>query len=211
MSSRKPDTQPPTTASTTQEPVQTTTPWRQRLQQQVTTPAAVLGLFSAFILTAVSVQPSPAELASFDTSTVDDRPAAIADSSAQQPADTVPREIIVASVPDGPEPTELPVPPERPDSDDFAPPPNRTLSYPQMKRYATAALAAQRYRNAFRMAERAYQETPSQDVLVIKGKAACGLKNKSAAKAVVKELPVASKVRRDVRSACRGHGIRLGA
>ncbi len=75
---------------------------------------------------------------------------------------------------------------------------------------AQQALDERRYRDAYRLATRSQYKRRSNATLLIKGLAACGMKDSDAAKDVVRALPQRDDRRKAIRKSCRDRGARIG-
>ena len=83
------------------------------------------------------------------------------------------------------------------------------MSAKELRQAARAALNKRKYGDAYRLAGKANRKQASEAGHALRVEAACGMKNQSAAKSAFDHIET-GKVRRDLRSRCRGHGIRLG-
>ncbi len=91
-----------------------------------------------------------------------------------------------------------------------APDPTSDMTADELREEATKALKEKRYRDAYRLSTRSYYKKKDNGTLLIKGKAACGMKDDKAAKAAVKALPRGDERRKDIRTYCRDRGVRVG-
>ena len=75
---------------------------------------------------------------------------------------------------------------------------------------AKTALKEKRYRDAYRLATRSNYKKKSNETMLVKGKAACGMKDEKAAKNVMKDFALNDDRRKEIRNFCRDRGVRVG-
>lgn len=83
------------------------------------------------------------------------------------------------------------------------------MSAEELLAEAKEAYEKGRARDAYRLANQSHRKKKSNEALEVKAKAACRMNDKDLAKSALKKLPLGS-ARRDVRQACRDHGVRVG-
>jgi hypothetical protein len=84
-----------------------------------------------------------------------------------------------------------------------------SMTAEELELAAKEALAQKRYRDAYRLAGRAYTKKKTETALAMRVHAACGMKNQDAAKRSFKDLPLGA-TRRELRNTCKDLGVRVG-
>jgi len=79
----------------------------------------------------------------------------------------------------------------------------------ELRDAAKAALKKRKYGEAYRLSGKAIRKESTEPAHAIRVEAACGMKNQAAAKSAFERINT-GKVKRDLRSACREHDVRLG-
>ena len=83
------------------------------------------------------------------------------------------------------------------------------MSAEELLAKAKESLKRKRYRDAYRQSTSSYHKKASDATLKVRVESACGMNNKGAAKSSFDKVSGMSE-RRDLRSKCREHGVRLG-
>lgn len=83
------------------------------------------------------------------------------------------------------------------------------MSASELLEAAKEALKKNRHGDAYRLAGKSNKKKSSESAWAVRVEAACGMKNKNAAKSAFDRVDT-GKVKRDLRSKCRENDIRLG-
>lgn len=75
---------------------------------------------------------------------------------------------------------------------------------------AETAFDEGRYKDAYRLATRAQREQPSDRTQMLRGRAACRIKDERNAKTIVRSFKLTDDRRKTLRTYCKEHGVRVG-
>lgn len=85
-----------------------------------------------------------------------------------------------------------------------------SMSAEELLAAAKEALDQGNNRDAYRLATSSVRKQPSEDGSLIRGKAACGLRNKGRAKDAMRTFKLTDDRRKAIRETCKANGIRVG-